>query len=82
MGKSKGRSLLGRPRRRWVDNVKIDSRKMGWGDMNWAHLTQVRDHWRALVNTAMNLRVLQNIGIYLRSLATGSFPRTHLHAVS
>jgi hypothetical protein len=48
---------LGRPRCRWVDNIKIDLRKMGWDGMDWIDLAQDRDHWRALVNIVMNLRV-------------------------
>jgi hypothetical protein len=48
---------LGRPRRRWVDNIKIDLRERGWDGMGWIDLVQDRDQWRALVNTAMNLRV-------------------------
>jgi hypothetical protein len=48
---------LGRPRRRWVDNIKIDLREIGWDGMDWIELAQTRDQWRALVNTVMNLRV-------------------------
>jgi hypothetical protein len=48
---------LGRPRRRWVDNIKIYLRKMGWDGVDWIDLAQDRDQWRALVNTVMNLRV-------------------------
>jgi hypothetical protein len=55
--KPKGRRPLGRPRRRWVDNIKIDLREIGWDGMDWIDLAQNRDHWRALVNTVMNLRV-------------------------
>jgi hypothetical protein len=47
---------LGRPRRRWVDNIKMDLREIGWDGMDWTGLAQDRDQWRALVNTAMNLR--------------------------
>jgi hypothetical protein len=47
----------GRPRRRWVDNIKMDLREIGWGGMDWIELAQDRDQWRALVNTMMNLRV-------------------------
>jgi hypothetical protein len=46
-----------RPRRRWDDNIKIDLREIGWGGMDWIHLAQDRDQWRALVNTVMKLRV-------------------------
>jgi hypothetical protein len=48
---------LGRPRGRWVDNIKMDLREIGWNGMDWIDLAQNRDQWRALVNTLMNLRV-------------------------
>jgi hypothetical protein len=54
---SEGKRPLGRPRRRWEDNIKMDRREMGWGGMEWIDLAQDRDQWRALVNTVMNLRV-------------------------
>jgi hypothetical protein len=59
VGKPEGKRPLGRPRRRWVDNIKIDLivREIGWNGMDWIDLAQDRDQWRALVNTAMNLRV-------------------------
>jgi hypothetical protein len=57
MGKPEGERPLGRPRRRWVDNIQKDLREIGWAGMDWIHLAQDRDQWRALVNTAMNLRV-------------------------
>jgi hypothetical protein len=47
----------GRPRCRWVDNIKIDLREIGWGCMDWIDLDQDRDQWRTLVNTVMNLHV-------------------------
>jgi hypothetical protein len=53
--KIKEKDPLGRPRCRWVDNIKVDLREIGWDDMDWLDLTQ--DQWRALVNTVMNLRV-------------------------
>jgi hypothetical protein len=56
VGKPEGR-LLGRPRCRWVGNIKIDLREIGWDDMGWIDLAQDRDQWRALVNTVINLRV-------------------------
>jgi hypothetical protein len=52
----KGRRPLGRPGRRWEDNIKIDLQGVGWG-MNWIELAQDRDRWRALVNAVMNLQV-------------------------
>jgi hypothetical protein len=49
---------LGRPRRRWKDGIKMDLREIGWGDVEWIHLAQDRDRWRAVVNAVMKLRVL------------------------
>jgi hypothetical protein len=57
VGNPEEKRLLGRPRRRWVDNVKIAIREIGWDGMDWIDLTQDRDEWRALVNTVMNLPV-------------------------
>jgi hypothetical protein len=55
--KPEGKRPLGRPRRRWEDNIGIDLREIGWGDMDWINLAQDRDQWRAFVNTVINLRV-------------------------
>jgi hypothetical protein len=57
VGKPEGRRPLGRPRRRWEDNIRMDLREVGWGGMDWINLAQDRDWWRALVNAVMNLRV-------------------------
>jgi hypothetical protein len=57
VGKPEGKRPLGRPRRRWEDNIKMDFREIGWGGMNWIDLDQDRDQWKALVNTVMKLRV-------------------------
>jgi hypothetical protein len=54
---SQKKSPLGRPRRRWVNNIKMDLRDIGWDGMGWIDLAQAMDQWRALVNTFMNLRV-------------------------
>ena len=56
VGKPEGKSPLGRSRRRWEDNIKMDLREVGGGG-DWMELAQGRDRWRALVNTVMNLRV-------------------------
>jgi hypothetical protein len=56
MGRTEGRRPLGRPRRRWEDNIKMDLQAVGWGK-DWIELAQDRDRWRALVNAVMNLRV-------------------------
>jgi len=55
--KPEGKRPLGRPRRRWEDNIKMDLQKEGWGGMDWFDLVQDRDSWLALVNAVMNLRV-------------------------
>jgi hypothetical protein len=57
VGNSGGKRPLGRPRRRWVGNIKIDFREKGWDGIDWIDLAQDRDQWRALVNTVLNLRV-------------------------
>jgi len=57
VGKPEGKRPLGRPRRRWVDNIKMDLQKVGCGGVDWIELAQDRDTWRALVSAVMNLRV-------------------------
>ena len=57
VGKPEGRIPLGRPRRRWEDNIKTDLQKLGCGGMEWFELAQDRDRWRALVKAVMNLWV-------------------------
>jgi hypothetical protein len=57
VGKPGGKRPLGRPRCRWVDNIKMDLRDIGLGGMDWIDLAQDRDQWNALVNTVMNIRV-------------------------
>jgi hypothetical protein len=60
--KPEGKSTLGRPRRRWEDNIKMDLRVVGCGDVDWIELVQDRNRWRTLVNAVMNLRVPYNAG--------------------
>ena len=57
VGKPEGKRPLGKPRRRWDDNIKIDIQEVGCGGMDWIELAQDRDRWWALVNAVMNLRV-------------------------
>jgi hypothetical protein len=57
VGNPKENRPLGRPRLRWVSNIKIDLREIGWGGMDWIDLAQDRGQWMALVNAVMNLRV-------------------------
>jgi hypothetical protein len=55
--KPEGNRSLGRPRCRWVDNIKMDLVEVGWGDVDWIGLAQDRDRWRALANSVLNLWV-------------------------
>jgi hypothetical protein len=57
VGKPEGKRPLGRPRRRWVDNIMIYLGEVGWGDVDWIGLAQDRIRWRALVDWVLNLRV-------------------------
>jgi hypothetical protein len=57
VGKPEGKIPQGRLKHRWVDNIRIYLRKRGWDGIDWIDLVQDRDHWRALVNTVMNLWV-------------------------
>jgi hypothetical protein len=75
VGKLEGRRPLGRPRHRWVNNIKMNLREIGWDGIDWIDLAQNRDQWRALVNTAMNLRFLYNAGKFLSSCTIDSFSR-------
>jgi hypothetical protein len=69
-----------RPRPRWVNNIKMDLKDIGWDGMDWIDLAQDRDQWRDLVNTVMNLRVPQNPEKFLNSYRIcGSSRRDQLH---
>jgi hypothetical protein len=57
VGKPKGKRPQGRPRRGWVDNIRMDLGAVRWGDVDWIGLAQDRNRWRALVNSVLNLRV-------------------------
>jgi hypothetical protein len=57
VGKPEGKRALGRLRRRWVDNIRMDLGKVGWSDVDWIGLAKNRNRWRALVNSVLNLRV-------------------------
>jgi hypothetical protein len=57
VGKPEGKRPLGRPRRRWVDNIRMDLGEVGWNDVDWTGLAQDGNRWRALVNSVLNLRV-------------------------
>jgi hypothetical protein len=72
MGNPEGKRPLGRPRRRWVDNIKMNLREIGWDGMDWIDLAQDRDQWRALVNAVMNLQVPKNTGKFLSGCSSMS----------
>ena len=57
VGKPEGKRPLGRPRRRWMDNIRMDLQEVGCGCMDWIGLAQDRDRWRTVVSAVMNLRV-------------------------
>jgi hypothetical protein len=57
VGKPEGKRALGKPRRKWVDNIKVDLAEVGAGGVDWIGLAQDRGKWRALENAVMNLRV-------------------------
>jgi hypothetical protein len=62
MEKPEGKRPLRRPRRRWVDNIKMDLREIRWGGVDWIGLAQDRDQWRALVNIVINLQFHKMLG--------------------
>jgi hypothetical protein len=83
VGKPEGKRPLGRPRRGWEDNIKMDLQEEVCGGTDWIGLAHDRGRWRVLVNVVMNLRVSQNVGIFLTSCKPVSFTRrTLLHGVS
>ena len=79
VGKPEGKRPLGRPRRRWVDNIRIDLRDVGCRYMDWIGLAQDGDRWRTLVSAVISLRVPWNAGNILTSCKPVSFSRRNLH---
>ena len=79
VGKPEGKRPLGRPRRRWVDNIRMDLQEVGCGYMDWIGLAEDRDRWRTLVSAVMNLRVPWNAGNFLTSCKPVSYSRRTLH---
>jgi len=83
VGKPEGKRPLGRPRRRWEDNIKMDLQEVEGGCGDWMELTQDRDRWLELVSTVMSLRIPKMRGISLLAAEPVSFSRrTLLHGVS
>jgi hypothetical protein len=76
--KPEGKRPLGRPRRRWVYNIRTDLGEVGWGDVDWIGLAKDRNRWRAVVNSVLNLRVTLNAGKLSSGLSSGA----QLHRVS
>jgi hypothetical protein len=83
VGTLEGKRPLGRPRRTWVDNIRMDLGEVGWGDVDWIGLAQDRNRWRALVNSVLNLRVPWNAGKLSSGITTvGLSNSAQLHRVS
>jgi hypothetical protein len=83
VGKPEGKRPLGRPRHRWLDNIKIYLRGRGWDGMYWIDLAQDGDQWRARVNTVINLRVPCIARKFLSRCTIGGFSRrAQLYEVS
>jgi hypothetical protein len=81
MGNSEENRPVGRSRRRWVDNFKMDLREIGWDGMGWIDQAQDGDQWRPLVKSVINLLVPQNVGKFLSSYTTDSFSRMAMKLV-
>jgi hypothetical protein len=83
VGKAVGKRPLRRPRRRWMDNIRMNLGEVGWGDINWIGLAQDRNRWRALVNSVLNLRVPWYAGKLSSVVASsGLSGSAQLHIVS
>jgi hypothetical protein len=75
VGKPEGNRPLGGPRRKWVDDIKMDLREIEWDGIDWINVAQDRDHWRVLVRMVMNLHVPENAGKFWSSCTIGGFSR-------
>jgi hypothetical protein len=75
VGKPEGKRPLERPRRSWVNDIKMDRREIGWNGVDWIDLAQDMDQWKALVNTVMKLRVSQNGGKFFSGCTICGFSR-------
>jgi hypothetical protein len=83
VGNPEGKRSLGRPRHRWMDNIRMDLGEVGWGDVDWIGLAQDRNRWRAHVNSILNLLVPRNAGKLSSGLTcSGLSSSAQLHRVS
>jgi hypothetical protein len=83
VGKPKGKRPLGRWRHKWEEGIRMDLREIGWGGMEWIHLAQDRDRWRAVVSAVMNLRVLASgVSQSVIRLFVCSFVHSFFHSVT
>jgi hypothetical protein len=83
VGKPEGKRPIGRPRRRWVDNIRMDLGEVGWGDVDWIGLAQDRNKWRAVVDLVLNIQVPRNAGKLSSGLkSSGLSSSAQLHRVS
>jgi hypothetical protein len=83
VGKPQGKKPLGRTRRRWLNNIRMDLGEVGWVDVDWIGLAQDRNRWRVLVNSVLNLRVPRNAGKLSSGLtSSGLSSSAQLHTVS
>jgi hypothetical protein len=83
VGKPEGKRPLRGPRRRWVDNIRTDLLKLGYGDVDWVGLARDRNRRRALVNSVLNLRIPLNARKLSSILTTGGFSSgAQLHVVN
>jgi hypothetical protein len=81
VGKPEEKRPLGRPRRRWVDNIRMDLGEVGWGDVDWIGLAQDKNRWRAVVNSVLNLRVPRNAGKISNGLTSSGLSSSVQHHI-
>jgi hypothetical protein len=83
VGKPEGKRPLGKPRSRWVDNIRMDLGDVRWGNVDWIGLVQDRNRWRALVNSVLNLRRPRNAEKLSSGLTSGGLSSSvQLHICS
>jgi hypothetical protein len=83
VGKPEGKRPLGRPRCRWVHNIRMDLGEVGWGDVDWMGLAKDRNRWRAVVNSVLNLQAPLNAGKLSSGLTSSGLSgsaQLHIHS--